>query len=284
MGQHSILGFIHLQKTAGITVTWIMRSSFGSHHLDLPPARHFLDPVLTARELQHWGRFYGDLRSFRGHSVVPYTDVDVAYPQVRYFTLLRDPVKRMASWFQYQVQQKRSGRRSDVTPDNVLDEFETWIQQDFRHNWQTRRIAGRVDVDAAIKMIRDKEIFVGLVEQFDESMLLLKGLVSSDLNIGYSRRNVAVASTIAKTLLESERARQLLVEANDADLQLYEYAKAALYPSYRQEYGDQLQEDLQRYRASSQGFNYLNVTRSRLKYLLLVVPSLYLRRRDAGVE
>lgn len=274
-----MLGFIHLQKTAGITVTWILRSSFGPRHLDLPPPKYLADPVLTARELKYWSRFYGTVKSFRGHSVVPYVDFDESFPEIQFFTFFREPVKRMASWFQFQVQQKKSGRLPDVTPENMLEKFQEWIQEESRHNWQTQRIAGEVDIDAAIRVIRDKDIFVGLVESFDESMLLLKGLVSSDLDIAYRRRNVATADTMAKTLVESEWARAQLVEANQADLQLYDYVTTELYPGYRRAYGSSLQDDLGVYRASSKDFNQTNVTLWKLKHLVSVMPRIYLRRQ-----
>jgi len=179
--------------------------------------------------------------------------------------------RRMASWYQYQMQQKK-GRRVGTT-------FDEWIEKDFRHNWQTRRIAGSVDLDAAIDMIHTKGIFVGLVEFFDESMLMLKALVAKDLNIAYKRRrNVARATTIAQSLLESERERQMLIDANQVDLQLYEYVRSELLPGYRQEYGATLAADLARNRASPGRPNYLNVNLARLKHYLLVRPLPHLRR------
>jgi hypothetical protein len=270
-----MLAFIHLQKAAGTSVAWILRSSFGPRHFDAPLPRYLTKPVFSGSDLRYWQRYYPRLESIAGHSVVPYNDLDEVCPNIKYFTLMREPVRRMASWYQYQVQQKRRGRSDSP--------FEDWIQKEFRHNWQTRRIAGTVDVDAAIQMIRNKGIFVGLVGSFDESMLLLKALVSDDLDIAYRRRNVARADTITENLLASDRARQMLIEANGADLELYDFVKSELYPSYRREYGASLKDDLAHYQTSPGRPNYLNVGLSRLKRMLLVVPLLYLRRGGTEV-
>ena len=112
-------------------------------------------------------------------------------------------------------------------------------------------------------------------------MLLLKGLVAQDLNIAYQRRNVAIADTLAKALLESEEARPLLTEANRADLELYEYVRTELYPGYRQEYGPSLQDDLAAYRGSAKGFDQVNMTLWRLKHLVAVMPLMYRQRQKA---
>jgi hypothetical protein len=72
-------------------------------------------------------------------------------------------------------------------------------------------------------------MFVGLTERFDESMVLLRALVAPDLDIRYERANVAKSSRIAKELLSDPVTRQMIVEANQGDLELYEYVLRELY-------------------------------------------------------
>ncbi|HSJ45326.1 MAG TPA: hypothetical protein VK923_11650 [Euzebyales bacterium] len=73
-------------------------------------------------------------------------------------------------------------------------------------------------------------------------MLLLQALRAKDLDIAYRRVNVAQRNTIAAELLANERARRLLTEANQQDLQLYRYASEVWYPRLQREYGPALDD------------------------------------------
>ena len=98
---------------------------------------------------------------------------------------------------------------------------------------QTQRIGGTTSAADAIATIEKREMFVGLTERFDESMVLLRALVAPDLDIRYERANVAKSSRIAKELLSDPVTRQMIVEANQGDLELYEYVLRELYPRFQ---------------------------------------------------
>ena len=94
-------------------------------------------------------------------------------------------------------------------------------------------------------------------------MVLLKGLRAKDLDISYTRANVAADNTIKDRLLSTEKTRQLLVEAQQADIELYDWAKRELFESYRREYGPALEADVSAYQKSLPGsFNLWNLTLS----------------------
>jgi len=139
-------------------------------------------------------------------------------------------------------------------------------------------------VAEAIRSIHDKNIFVGLTERYDESMLLLKALMANDLNISYRRVNVARDNTIKERLLSTESTRQMLIEAQQADLELYDYVRQELFPTYRKEYGPSIKADVANYQQTrGNNFNYWNLTLSRLKQYVLYKPLLYLYRRGVTV-
>jgi len=178
-------------------------------------------------------------------------------------------LKLCASRFQYHVDHRRKKHLV----------FEDWIQQNWLRNAQTQRIAGTQSVDDAIRVIGEREMFVGLTERFDESMVLLKALRAPDLNIAYSSVNVAKRGSIAASLLEGSRTRQALVDANQADLALYEHVSNELYPTFEREYGVSLDEAVLEYRnASGSTFNRRNLTLSRVKRHGLYRPVLSLYR------
>jgi hypothetical protein len=268
-----VLVFVHINKTAGRTVRYILRSSYGIRHCDVESWRgRKQDPVFSADDLRRLRRVYPDLRSIAGHQVTGYVDLDESWTRFRYFTFLRDPLKLCASRFQYHVEaRKKTGLV-----------FEQWIQQEWLRDAQTTRIAGTASAEDALRVIAAKEMFVGLTERFDESLLLLNALRAGDLDLGYARVNVARNNSIAEELLSNRRTRDALVDANRADLELYDYVVNELYPAFRREYGAALDDDVAEYRRTrAQRFNRGNLTASRLKQHGLYRPLLRLYRRRA---
>jgi hypothetical protein len=270
-----MLVFIHINKTAGRTVRYILRSSFGFRHCEVEPWHApWTEPPFSTHDLQRLRKLYPHLESIAGHRVTGYVDLQENGTELRYFTFMRDPLKTCASRFQYNVQYR--GKKHLF--------FEEWIQRDWPRNHQTKMISGVADAAEAIRIIQAKHVFVGLTERFDESMVLLKALVANNLNISYRRVNVANSNTLAESLLSNESTRQMLIEANQADLELYKFIRQELYPTYQQEYGPSLKEDVARYQQTrDNNFNYWNLTLSRLKEYLIYKPILYLNRRGVKV-
>ena len=266
-----MLVFIHINKTGGRTVRYILRSSFGLRHCEVEPwdvPRP--DRPFTTPDLQRLRKIYPRLESIAGHRVKGYIELQEDGTEFRYFTFMREPLKTCASRFQYNVQYR--GKKN-------LD-FEEWIQRDWPRDAQTKMIAGVADVDEAVRILKEKNIFVGLTERFDESILMLKGLMAENLNISYERVNVASDHSLAKNLLASPRTRQMLVEANQADLALYDFVRREIFPVFQQAYGPSLGRDLVVYQQNQhRDFNRWNLTLSRLKQYLIYKPVLNRYRR-----
>jgi hypothetical protein len=270
-----MLVFIHINKTAGRTVRYILRSSFGVRHCEAEPwqARGFSDKPFSAYDLKLSRKIYPHLESIGGHRVTGHVDLQENGTELKYFTFMRDPVKTCASRFQYNVQYR--GKKDLV--------FEEWIQRDWTRNSQTKLIAGVADVDSAIQIIKNKNIFIGLTERFDESMVLLKGLRANNLNISYQRVNVASDNTIAQKILSNESTRQMLIEANQVDQELYDYVSHELYPRCQREYGSSLEGDVADYQQTRENnFNQWNLTMSRLKQFMIYRPLIYIYRLSVG--
>jgi hypothetical protein len=270
-----MLVFVHINKTAGSTVRYILRSSFGVRHCEVEPWHaQWADQLFSADDLCRLRKLYPHLESIAGHRVTGFVDLHENGTKLDYFTFMRDPVKTCASRFQYNVQYRK---KKDLI-------FEEWIQKDWTRNSQTKLIAGVPDVDKAIRIIRDKKIFVGLTERFDESILMLKELRAKNLNISYQRVNTASSNNIAKELVSNQNTRQMLIEANRADQELYNFIRQELYPGYQREYGPNLERDLANYQQNRDvNFNTWNLNLSRMKQYLIYKPLLYLHRKGVAV-
>ena len=265
-----LLVFVHINKTAGTTVRYILRSSYGARHCDVEPWHgSWTDPPFSTPDLRRVRKIYPHLASIAGHRIFGHVDLEEPGTDIRYLTFLREPVAMCASRFQYQLDHRKKTHLI----------FEEWIQEDWVRNAQTQRIAGTSNVRDAISVIDRKAMFVGLTERFDESMVLLKALRAPELDIGYARVNVAKSSKLAKDLLSNAATRQMLVDANRADLELYEHVRRELYPALQRDYGSSLDEAVAEYQsASNKRFNRRNLARYGLRQHVLHKPLLHLYR------
>lgn len=270
-----MLVFIHINKTAGSTVRYILRSTFGINHCEVEPWHaSWIDPPFSTQDLLRLRKLYPNLESIAGHRVTGYVDLHENGTQFKYFSFMRDPLKTCASRFQYNIQYRKKK--------NLV--FEEWIQKEWTRNHQTKMFAGTTDVKKAIQTIKDKNIFVGLTERFDESMILLKALKAQNLNISYQPVNVARKNSMAESLLSNENTRRLLIEANQADLELYDFVKTEIYPAFQREYGPNLDKDVADYHNNrDNNFNARNITLSRMKQYFVYKPLLYLSRKGMAV-
>ena len=136
-------------------------------------------------------------------------------------------------------------------------EFEDYIL--LAGNLQTKWLAGKASSEAAIRLINDKDIFIGLTEKFDLSMILLKDLYAPTLNIGYQRLKIAKDRTIEEYLFSSRESMNMIKDANREDLALYKYVQEKLFPLYCKRFGEGLKQKLGEYQSQQSGFNNLNI-------------------------
>lgn len=240
-----MLAFAHIQKTAGTTVSRILRRSFGLGHWDVEPwiqGDDYFDTVYSADDHRWVAHLHPSLDSIAGHQVKPFSDVGQICPDIQYFTFLRDPVRRTASHFQHMKQ--RMGYE---------ESFGTWIGNEVMHDVQTRHLCGTDDADHAIAILENRCFFVGLLECFDESMVLLRRKVGHErLDIRYVARNRAPRSEISRSLLQDPEARAKLEAANRADSKVFAYVRDELFPQQRRESAKGLEDELQRFQARNQ--------------------------------
>src|SRR5438552_15546752 len=93
-----LLVFVHINKTAGTTVRYILRSSYGARHCDVEPWHGaWTDPPFSTPDLQRVRRLYPKLASIAGHRVSGSVDLEEPGTELRYLTCLRRPIGPRAS-------------------------------------------------------------------------------------------------------------------------------------------------------------------------------------------
>ena len=156
------------------------------------------------------------LCAIAGHSIVPYSDLADHFPDIRYITLLRDPVKRYISHYQYWVQ---------VLKKEIS--FDKFLSLEDLHNFQTKKIAGSADLFAAKSIIREKIFLTGIVEEFDDFLIVLRDkLAQRHFDIKYERKNVAKSNLIKNRITQNfEKYKERIYSNNRIDNELYKFVK-----------------------------------------------------------
>ena len=223
-----MLAHIHLMKTAGQTISWILRQSFGGNHCDLVGRRHELASAVR------WAkRFYPNLRSISGHCVVPYGDLDQAGLAPRFFTFLRDPLDRCVSHYQFSVQK-----------DGCPLTFGRWLEK--HQDYQTRKLCGARDAERAIELLEQRVGFVGLVERFDESLVLLRHWCGApEMDLRYRSRNIAADNRIKRDILSDAATVARIRACHQHDDKLYRHVREVVYPRQISRFGPGLSAALQ---------------------------------------
>ncbi len=218
--------FVHVPKTAGSSLTNEAASI-------LQPAYNIeIDHTDTTRTYQE--RFDSAVekfialhreRQFRfasGHIVVRHVgSIRKAFPATRFFTMMRDPIKRLISDYRYQRSAMNLARAAFIanTPS-----FEAYVARPHVHNKMAISLVPRPlviagDVPACVAHIMREYAFVGLQETYPLSLRLLTTLMG-DARMPAARVRVNTAQEDQVVLTpEQERSLRAL---NSVDIALFE--------------------------------------------------------------
>ena len=234
MSKTPCVAFCHIEKAAGTSLIGALRKAFAMRFAALRPLSGPPGRLVNAHDLQLVRRLNPWIRCVAGHAVVPYAGLQDA-PDLQFITLLRDPVRRAASQYRFWVQ--RMG--SSMTPDEYLEHPAS-------ANLQVRKIAGREDVDLARAIIERHFMLVGVVEQFDEFMVLLADRLGLPAErFAYARKNVAATRGPLSLPAGFEAS---LTERNRADIELYDWVLAEALPRFRAQNSGDLDEAVEAFR------------------------------------
>ncbi len=219
------LVFVHIPKSAGHTMNSVLRRQYKrSETIDFNTLEKGLDGFANVPVDERTRA-----RLVRGH--VHYGIHRWLPREARYITVLRDPIQRVLSLYSYVRREPRHPLHDRLAVSGAgLEEFvETGMDRTQVENGQTRQIAGIQDQDptpddlkAALSNLR-KFVVVGLMEQFDESLILMKRMLGWRTPY-YVRQNVG-GGDAAGTRAVSSHALELIRQRNDLDLALYSEAR-----------------------------------------------------------
>lgn len=263
--QHPLIAFVHTEKTGGITLNRVLQNSYGPRHCDVQTIA-VRQKEFQYRDFKLVKMAHPRLESIAGHKIRPYVELNC---DVKYFTYLREPVKRCISHYQFQVHNM-----------GQFHPFDYWIGEDHYRNYQTQKIAGVQDVGKAIEILEERFLFVGLTEKFDESLSLLNQLLRNRLDISYDRHNVSPDNAIRDGIMSDPGLMEMARDANELDRQLYDYVVNELYPRYQAQAAALPETGAHRAGASSLPLNRLY--RNAIYKPLLTAARLVAGRRESA--
>ncbi|MDQ3775099.1 MAG: hypothetical protein M3461_12440 [Pseudomonadota bacterium] len=218
------LRFLHIPKTAGTTLTFVLRRWYeGSPHF------HFSGNV--GEDLKRYDALPDEVRKqialFTGHAGIK-TGIPAA-DNIPIITLLREPVARVKSFCQH-VSERKSPYLLYLFPPDAFD-LDAFLCSDNGElsNLQTKLLLGRSieglsaseAVDIALGNLLEKITCFGIQEHFDESL----ALIAWTLGIkppAYGSRNQRDPT---RALRFDRSHLDKIIELNAIDLELYERAR-----------------------------------------------------------
>jgi hypothetical protein len=194
----------------------------------------------------------------KGHM---YFGLHKSFPgRTAYITFLRHPIDRILSHYTY-VQRRTDHYLHErfMREKPSLSEYVTGGYAKELSNGMTRNLAGLGSeqkwegpddqlLQTAKKHIEDHFLFAGLLEQFDEGLVILSDLLGWRTPF-YRIRNVSDAQLKAPLDRDVEKA---IRSSNSLDLSLYEWVKER-YEHLKESYEGNLQRDVQRFMRSNSG-------------------------------
>lgn len=219
--------FLHIPKAAGTTVDGVINKQFKKkstiriHGLNNIKSRLAKLPSSERHAI----------RLIRGHFAFGlHTFLDCP---VRYFTIVRDPVKRVLSEYLY-IKRSPNVPGHKIAKDATLEEYLEKAQG----NLQARMMLGLTQpkdqsdtgiLTAIQENIRDHFSMTGMVESFEESLMLLHFKLDWQVNsLLYVSQN-KTSSNQSKAIQLSPDLIELIKEKNHWDVLLYEYIEECFH-------------------------------------------------------
>jgi hypothetical protein len=272
--------FLHIPKTAGTTLYEILDHAFRSAEtLTFDGYNHPEEIPEFIRAPEGKRARYNLIKGHLDFGLHRYIPRDSTY-----VTLLREPISRIVSFYDHARRHpqhylypvlKNGGDLKKILKTHATTEL---------FNQQTRMIAGDEWCDlnrpvdaAALERAKDNMrkhfAVVGLTEEFDASLLLIRRAASTKMPF-YRKRNVA--PTDARSDALDAETRGLVCEANTLDVELYKFGRE-LFNAQRRAAGMMFEAELRSFQLLNRGREAWLRARDNAKQVLR-------KRRAASIE
>lgn len=233
-----IIAFSQVTRCGGVTINSLLQSYYGLKHFDL--VGEFLNNEMTYNEkdLLFDMKIHPFACSFSGH-FSSHLNIDniskINNKKVLFYTMLRNPIDRVFSKYRFQINRY-----------NLPNDFNAWYQKYHIPNGMINHFVGSDNLELAKETLTNKYKAVGILENFDESLLIFKRkLLLDGMNLNYNIKNDTVKLKSDKQKKIEDNHRDMVISGNIKDLKLYEYVVDTIWKQQVKDYGiDKLKSDL----------------------------------------
>lgn len=243
VGRRTVV-FHHVPKTAGTTMRILMRSRYAPQKTFALTDSHKYELIESFSRMSQRER--DEYQLVLGHQANKLANM-LTSPFV--LTFLRDPVSRVVSLYYFARELRLTHPYHEITNRLSLNRL---FQEGIQHEWtelsdgQYRSLMSW-DVFAALHqaygldetldrlvMGESPQLFVGLMERFDESLILLQRRLGWSKYPYYQKKNINKPKRSSPAL--SDETRALVIANNKKDIELYE-AASRVYQRYLEKEG-----------------------------------------------
>ncbi|MEC4891518.1 MAG: sulfotransferase family 2 domain-containing protein [Oscillatoria sp. PMC 1051.18] len=264
--------FLHIPKSAGTTLNKIIENNYDKDTIFTIgiDTQGSINKFKNIPELER-----KKIKVLKGH--MPFGLHELMPQPCTYITLLRHPVERIISSYHYILRSPVHYLHNYVTTKQIsLENFVSTGMSTDTDNGQTRRLAGvsagklsgerivdfgecypELLTQAKENLINHFSV-VGVVDKFDESLLLMKKELAWN-NCYYISRNITKHKPNERQI--KKETIEIIKENNQLDLQLYTFAQELLSQKIDKQ-GNSFAQELKNFQAKNNFYARLN----RLKY------------------
>lgn len=224
-----MLFFLHIPKTAGSTLNYIIKNNFNQSAQEI---RWHWTTWISKSDLQQKLKQVdvAQKKLIHGHFVFGAHEL-LGRPDAKYLTFVREPLKKAISGYHHVTRDAKARYHSDYKTGKIGDYLldERILEND---NGLVRRLSGIGDevqygavqehhYNQAIKNINEWFIAVGITEQFDLSIKLFKSFGVFE-NVYYWKQNIAKNKGLGRDELNGDIVKKFKA-INRFDEALYKY-------------------------------------------------------------
>ena len=226
--------FIHIPKTGGSTFHSILNMQYKHSEIYNVFGGRMNDPEIS-KFIAMSSINKLDIKLLKGH--MPFGLHDNLPGKCRYISFVRNPVERVISQYFYIKNNKNNPKHTELIEKKM--DIKEFVSSGFvtgMNNGQCRFLTGDIDrlpfnqcdglLDEVMDNIEKHFLWLGIVERFDESVLVLSSVLGFEKTPYYIKQNTSKRRK--KIINYNNEDIELIKRYNDIDLELYKHANNIL--------------------------------------------------------